>query len=64
MMGRRGFTLTEQELGKALACAIAALRSYQYGNGSPDLAASTADACATTMREAELGHLLLAGDAS
>ena len=63
-MGRRGFTLTEQALGNALAAAIAALRSYQYGNGSPDLAESIADACAKTMREAELGYLLLTVDAS
>jgi len=63
-MARRGFTLTEQALGNALAAAIAALRSYQYGNGSPDLAESTADHCAKAMRDAELGHLLLAGDAS
>jgi len=62
-MPRRGFTISEQELAKALAAAIAALRSYQYGNGSPDLAKSTADFGAQTMRDAELGHLLLAGDA-
>ena len=63
-MARRGFTLTEQRLGGALAAAIAALRSYQYGNDSRELAQSIADSCVKTMLDAELGYLLLAGDAS
>ncbi|EHK57667.1 hypothetical protein [Allomesorhizobium alhagi] len=35
-----------------LQAAYHALRSYQYGNGSPDLAIATADACAAALTEA------------
>ena len=41
-----------EELQRALASAINALRSYQYGNASPELAQEVADHCAALAREA------------
>lgn len=40
------------EDGKLLRAAFHALRSYQFGNGSPDLAKSTADAIEERLRRA------------
>ena len=37
---------------KALNAAIHALRSYQHGNASPDLAEEIADHCAAILEEA------------
>lgn len=42
-------------LRTALTSAVHALRSYQYGNGSPDLAEATADACEPALQPAPNG---------
>lgn len=41
------------EMLAALGAARHALRSYQYGNGAPDLAKETADYCEKVLKEAE-----------
>lgn len=41
-----------EDLVGVLLAAAHALRSYQYGNGAPDLAASTADACDAALARA------------
>lgn len=51
-------------VAEALVAAIAALRSYQYGNASPDLAKSTADAGVAAMREVGCGAMLIGMDRS
>jgi len=43
----------KDRLLEALDAAINALRSYQYGNASPDLAERIADHCAKVKDEAE-----------
>lgn len=51
-------------VAEALVAAIAALRSYQYGNSSPGLAKRTADAGVAAMREVGCGAMLLGMDRS
>lgn len=40
-------------LAKALPAAISALRSYEHGNASPDLAKEIADHCAAVLAETQ-----------
>lgn len=43
--------MDKAKVKKALEAAMHALRSYQYGNGSTELAESIADLCSDTLRE-------------
>ncbi|MDQ2763602.1 MAG: hypothetical protein M3Y22_09005 [Pseudomonadota bacterium] len=47
-------TASTRALANALTAAILALRSYQFGNGAPDLAQATADAGEAALKAAGL----------
>jgi glucose-6-phosphate 1-dehydrogenase len=54
-----GLAWTQQEsVVQALTAAMHALRSYQYGNGSPELAESVADLCEKESAAISTGNLL------